>query len=151
MKPKLIPVIVVIKVVDPNGAVPSEKIDEDRRTVLDRVCVEYGEPTHAENSIMKEARAVDFCFGTLYYLAMEAPLVLGNYVLILMGIVLTVSGPVIVFRTWKGYKENQTKLGSALINVLIAVLFTMAGVLFVKNNTHGNPLFQPAPFTKQQS
>jgi len=71
----------------------------------------------------------------------------GNYVLILFGVVLFGSGPVIMYQTVRGIilrrKENPSAsfhLFSTLLNFLIAVLFFLAGVLFVVNNLRGNPL-----------
>jgi len=72
---------------------------------------------------------------------------LGNIVLILLGIVLLVSGPYIGFRTVTGVlqrRREDPKAGLHLfsngINILIAVLFLLAGVLFIWNNLKGNPL-----------
>jgi di/tricarboxylate transporter len=72
---------------------------------------------------------------------------LSNVLLILFGIVLFVSGPYIGYRTVAGVLERrkadpQAKLHlfSNGINILIAVLFLLAGILFVLNNLRGNPL-----------
>ena len=70
-----------------------------------------------------------------------------NIVLILIGIVLIISGPYILYRTIFGLvqrrREDPTaslQIFSNLLNVIIAVLFFVAGILFVVNNLRGNPL-----------
>ncbi len=73
---------------------------------------------------------------------------MGNYLLILLGIVLALSGPYIVYRTWVDVqKKRQSKEGVTLqqwashaLNLVIAALFLFAGVLFVVNNLRGNEL-----------
>lgn len=72
---------------------------------------------------------------------------LGNVVLILLGIVLLGSGPYIGYRTVAGVLERKktdptakTHWFSNGINILIAVLFFFAGILFIVNNLRGNPL-----------
>ncbi len=76
------------------------------------------------------------------------PLETSNYLLILLGVVLTLLGPYITYRTvvdiqrrWKN-KESLTlqQWGSHALNILIALLFFFAGLLFVYNNLQGNPL-----------
>jgi len=78
------------------------------------------------------------------------PLQTANYLLILLGIGLIISGPVITYKTVQGAlqkrKEDPTHhftggwwINSSL-NLLIAVLFFIAGILFVINNLRGNPL-----------
>lgn len=75
------------------------------------------------------------------------PIQTGNVVLILVGILLIASGPYIVYRTVQGVllrrREDPTvrvQWFSNGINILIAVLFFLAGILFVINNLRGNPL-----------
>ena len=71
----------------------------------------------------------------------------GNVVLILIGLILIVSGPIIVYRTTidilrRRKRDSKAKIHyfSTFINYLIAVLFLLAGILFVINNLKGNPL-----------
>mgnify|MGYP001564877912 CR=1 FL=1 len=75
------------------------------------------------------------------------PIELGNIVLILVGIGLIVSGPVIIYRTLTGVikkrKEDpkaSLQVFSNGLNFVIAILFFVAGILFVLNNLRGNPL-----------
>jgi uncharacterized membrane protein YidH (DUF202 family) len=76
------------------------------------------------------------------------PLETGNFVLILLGILLVCLGPYIVFRTVKDIRARQARKesialqqwGSHALNFLIAALFLFAGTLFVINNLRGNPL-----------
>lgn len=75
------------------------------------------------------------------------PLETGNYVLILVGIILIGAGPYILYRTVTGVLKARAadpKVSlhpiSNGINVLIAVSFFFAGILFVLNNLRGNPL-----------
>jgi hypothetical protein len=72
---------------------------------------------------------------------------LGNVVLIVLGLVLLLSGPYIGYRTVAGVLERRKTDPSAKlhlfsngINILIAVLFFFAGILFIVNNLRGNPL-----------
>jgi hypothetical protein len=78
---------------------------------------------------------------------MKNPIEFGNILLILMGILLVWSGPYISYRTVKGMIESRKKDPKANLhifnnglNFIIAVLFSMAGVLFIINNLKGNPL-----------
>ena len=78
---------------------------------------------------------------------MQHPIELGNILLILTGIVLFVSGPIVAYRTAVGmvriHREDpkaSLHWGSNLINFLIAALFLVGGVFFVINNLRGNPL-----------
>ena len=78
---------------------------------------------------------------------MSYPSQFGNIVMMCLGVALVVSGPVIVYRTIKGIVEKRKidpksdmHLISNGINLLIAVLFGIAGVLFIINNLRGNPL-----------
>lgn len=76
---------------------------------------------------------------------MRGPLELGNFVLIILGVVLLASGPLIVYKTVSGLlirrRENP---GESLhpfnngLNILIGVLFFIWGILFIKNNLSGN-------------
>lgn len=72
------------------------------------------------------------------------PIETGNVVLIFLGIGLILSGITIIFRTLKSVLKLKPKdikeLGSHLLNVLIAVIFVVAGGLFIVNNLRGNPL-----------
>jgi len=70
-----------------------------------------------------------------------------NIVLILIGIILFFSGPYILYRTIFGLVQRRREdpkaslqIFSNLLNVIIAVLFFVAGILFVINNLRGNPL-----------
>ena len=74
------------------------------------------------------------------------PLQTHNVVLILVGVVLILSGPYILYRTVQGMmmrrRENPAaslQLFSNGLNVIIAVLFFCAGILFVINNLRGSP------------
>ncbi|MBY0371499.1 hypothetical protein K2X33_12480 [bacterium] len=76
------------------------------------------------------------------------PLQTGNYLLILLGIVLALSGPYIIYRTVVDVRsrlKQKQPLGFSQffnhgLNVLIAALFEFAGILFVLNNLRGNAL-----------
>jgi uncharacterized membrane protein YidH (DUF202 family) len=75
------------------------------------------------------------------------PIQAGNIVLILLGLLLVISGPVITYRTVKGVlarrKEDpkaDVQWFSNGLNLIIAILFFLAGILFVANNLKGNPL-----------
>ena len=75
------------------------------------------------------------------------PIETGNIILILVGIALVISGPVIIYRTIMGVKlrlkadpSADKHLFSNGLNFVIAVLFFIAGILFVVNNLRGNPL-----------
>lgn len=75
------------------------------------------------------------------------PLELGNYVLILVGVALVFSGPYITYRTIKGVRDRRKadptaklQVFSNGLNFVIAIVFSMAGVLFIINNLRGNPL-----------
>lgn len=70
-----------------------------------------------------------------------------NYVLILVGIALIISGPVITYKTIQAMKKIRREDPKASVhpisnglNFVIAVLFFIAGILFVLNNLKGNPL-----------
>ncbi len=70
-----------------------------------------------------------------------------NYVLILVGIGLIISGPVITYKTIQGIKKIRQEDPKASIhpisnglNFVIALMFFIAGFLFVINNLKGNPL-----------
>ena len=78
---------------------------------------------------------------------MHYPIQTGNIVLIVLGALLVLSGPVIVWRTIAGILQRRRADPSAKlhlfsngINFLIAVLFFVAGILFIINNLKGNPL-----------
>jgi uncharacterized membrane protein YidH (DUF202 family) len=73
---------------------------------------------------------------------------LGNIVLILVGIVLVVVAFVILYRTGRGLLRKKAPdqknfalyVASELLNLVIGVVFLVAGVLFVLNNLRGNPI-----------
>ncbi|MBM4303631.1 MAG: hypothetical protein FJ112_04830 [Deltaproteobacteria bacterium] len=69
-----------------------------------------------------------------------------NVVLILLGVVLILSGPYILYRTVFGVVQRRREdPGASLqpfsnfLNIVIGVLFFVAGILFVMNNLRGNP------------
>ncbi len=75
------------------------------------------------------------------------PIELPNILLILTGVALVTSGPVIVYRTLRGMIQIRRADPAASVhwvsngfNFLIAVVFFLAGILFVYNNLQGNPL-----------
>lgn len=75
------------------------------------------------------------------------PIEPANIALIVVGIGLVISGPVIVYRTLRGMIQirrldahGDVHWFSNSINLLIAVVFFLAGILFVLNNLRGNPL-----------
>lgn len=79
---------------------------------------------------------------------MMHPIETGNIILILVGILLVFSGPLIVYRTIIGVKKRRQadpnaslQVFSNGLNFVIAVLFSVAGVLFILNNLRGNPLY----------
>ena len=78
---------------------------------------------------------------------MNYPIEAGNIILILVGIGLVISGPLIVYKTTQGMiaRKKQDPMAdmhwfSNGLNFLIAVLFFLAGTLFIVNNLRGNPL-----------
>jgi di/tricarboxylate transporter len=78
---------------------------------------------------------------------MSHPIQTGNVVLIILGVILTLSGPYITYRTVIGMIKSRNEdpkaslnLFSNSLNFLIAVIFFLAGILFVVNNLKGNPL-----------
>jgi len=79
------------------------------------------------------------------------PIELGNYLLILLGIVLLVSGPLIIYRTAISIAKAKAAMDSGKkativdhfnngLNYLIGLMFFIAGILFILNNLRGNPL-----------
>ena len=75
------------------------------------------------------------------------PIETGNIVLILVGVALVISGPLIVYKTVTGViarrkADPKAKLHgiSNGLNFVIAILFFIAGILFILNNLRGNPL-----------
>jgi hypothetical protein len=77
----------------------------------------------------------------------QHPIELANILLMLLGAILVVSGPVIVYRTVKGMREirkvdaqGDVHWWSNGINLVIALVFFAAGILFIVNNLRGNPL-----------
>ena len=78
---------------------------------------------------------------------MMHPIEIENIFLIVVGIGLIVSGPIIIYRTVTGVlkKRKQDPKASLQVfsnglNFLIAILFFVAGILFVLNNLRGNQL-----------
>jgi hypothetical protein len=78
---------------------------------------------------------------------MHHPIQAGNIILILLGAILVLSGPLIVYKTIMGVVERRQTdpaaklhLFSNALNFVIAVLFFLAGILFIVNNLKGNPL-----------
>jgi threonine/homoserine/homoserine lactone efflux protein len=79
------------------------------------------------------------------------PIETGNIILIILGIVMFISGPWILYGVVKGYlkakRENKTaeiQKFNAVTNLVIGVILFFAGILFVVNNLRGNPLhFKP--------
>ena len=70
-----------------------------------------------------------------------------NVLLCLLGIVLTISGPYILCRTVIGVRARRLEdpkaslqIFSNFLNLIIAVLFLLGGILFIVNNLKGNPL-----------
>lgn len=83
----------------------------------------------------------------LEYRAMQHPIELGNILLMVAGVALIVSGPVIGYRTAIGMMKTRKEdpkaslhWGSNIVNFLIAVFFFVTGICFVINNLRGNPL-----------
>ncbi len=79
---------------------------------------------------------------------MQHPIETANYLLMLLGAVLIFSGPYIFYRTFKGLKEKRAQNPEVkfhwfndTLNLIIAVLFFLAGILFIINNLKGNPLY----------
>ena len=78
---------------------------------------------------------------------MKYPIQTGNIILILVGVVLVLSGPYIIYRTIKAVKtirrltpnESIQPFNNGL-NIVIALLFSFAGIYFIVNNLRGNPL-----------
>lgn len=75
------------------------------------------------------------------------PIELPNILLILAGVALVTSGPVIINRTLRGMVQIRRLDPTASVhwvsngfNFVIAVVFFLAGILFVVNNLKGNPL-----------
>lgn len=76
------------------------------------------------------------------------PIQTGNWVLIGLGIVMTLGGPWLLYRTVRyellvktvtpGNATSQKV--NAAINLLIGAALLFAGVLFIINNLRGNPL-----------
>lgn len=79
---------------------------------------------------------------------------IGNYLLIALGTLLAVSGPWLLVRTLRSFfaaappslphgGAGQFDILTRLVNIIIALLFLGAGVLFILNNLRGNPLALP--------
>lgn len=78
---------------------------------------------------------------------MKYPIEAANIALILVGVALVASGPIIIYRTLRGMMNirrvdphGDVHWFSNGINLLIAVVFFLAGILFIINNLRGNPL-----------
>jgi H+/Cl- antiporter ClcA len=75
------------------------------------------------------------------------PIETGNIVLIVVGLVMIISGPWIIYNVVTGLvrvrrtdpqaEVQKVNMGT---NLVIAVILFFAGILFVKNNLSGNPL-----------
>ena len=83
------------------------------------------------------------------------PIETDNIILICVGVLLQVGGIVIIYRTIMGMVRARKKdaraplhLFSNALNLVIAVVFMVAGVLFVINNLRGNQLKEAAPTSK---
>lgn len=83
------------------------------------------------------------------------PIETDNIILIGVGVLLQVGGIVIIYRTIMGMVRARKKdaraplhLFSNALNLVIAVVFMVAGVLFVINNLRGNQLKEAAPTSK---
>jgi len=79
---------------------------------------------------------------------MMHPIEIGNIVLILVGVLLILSGPLIIYRTITGVMKRRKEdpkaslqIFSNGLNFIIAILFFGAGILFIVNNLRGNPLY----------
>jgi hypothetical protein len=73
------------------------------------------------------------------------PIETGNIVMMILGALLVGSGPVIIYRTVRGWIKNRSQIDAKVLlsdglNLLIAVVFFVAGILFIVNNLRGNPL-----------
>lgn len=75
------------------------------------------------------------------------PIETANIVMMILGVVLIGSSPVIVYRTVRGEKmrlrdnpEVKIQWFNSGLNIVIAVVFLVAGVFFIINNLRGNPL-----------
>lgn len=75
------------------------------------------------------------------------PIETGNIALIIVGIALVISGPFIIYKTISGMMsarkadpQASLQIPSNALNFLIAVVFFVAGILFIVNNLRGNPL-----------
>jgi hypothetical protein len=75
------------------------------------------------------------------------PIETGNIVLIIVGVLLFLSGPYIIYRTIDGVVVRRRQDAKAPLhifsnglNFIIAILFFIAGILFIINNLRGNPL-----------
>ncbi|NBX82693.1 hypothetical protein EBQ90_06345 [bacterium] len=71
----------------------------------------------------------------------------GNWALIGVGVLLIFGGPTVIYRTITGVVKSRRENPQASVqpfnngfNILIGVLFFVAGLLFVWNNLRGNPL-----------
>lgn len=75
------------------------------------------------------------------------PIETGNVVMILVGIALVISGPWLFYssvatmvRARRANPNADMQKFNNGLNLLIGVLFLLAGILFVVNNLRGNPL-----------
>lgn len=78
---------------------------------------------------------------------MKGPMEWGNWALIGVGVLLIFGGPTVIYRTITGVVKSRRENPQASVqpfnngfNILIGVLFFVAGLLFVWNNLRGNPL-----------
>ncbi len=78
---------------------------------------------------------------------MRYPIETPNVILIILGIALIISAPIILYFTISGVVKRRKIDPKAKLhvisngfNIIIAVLFLGAGILFIINNLRGNPL-----------
>ena len=76
-----------------------------------------------------------------------SPIETANIVMMILGVVLIGSSPIIIYRTVRGEKmrlrdnpEVKIQWFNSGLNIVIAVVFLVAGVFFIINNLRGNPL-----------
>ena len=80
-------------------------------------------------------------------LVMNHAIEFGNWVMMLCGVGLMGSGPLIIYRTVQGVKKLRKIDPKASVqpfnnglNILFGIVFFIAGILFILNNLRGNPL-----------
>jgi hypothetical protein len=75
------------------------------------------------------------------------PIQLGNWILILLGVLMVLGGPWLAYRTvmtelaiLRQKPGSQPQWFNSGINLVIGIVLFLAGILFVVNNLRGNPL-----------